>query len=58
MIMETRSLAPDTNGIIFRDGILYRLWNVCRQGSCSLFGHRDDLQLGSGVLALKCERCG
>jgi hypothetical protein len=58
MIMETHSLAPDRFGIPYREGILYRLWNVCKQCSCSMFGHRHDLELGSGKLALKCERCG
>ena len=64
MIMETRSLSPDTHGTIFRDGILYRegvlhrFWSFCRQFSCSLVGHRQDLKLGSATLALTCDRCG
>jgi hypothetical protein len=64
MIMETRSLAPDTHGIIFRDGTLYRdgflsrFWNVFKHVSCSLVGHRQDLKLGSATLALTCDRCG
>ena len=64
MIMETRSLSPDTHGIIFRDGTLYRdgifsrMWNACKHVSCSLVGHRHDLKLGSAVLALTCDLCG
>ena len=64
MIIETGSLAPDTSGTIFHDGILYpegwlqRFWNFGRRVSCTLLGHRHDLKLGSATLALKCERCG
>jgi hypothetical protein len=58
MIMETQSVTPDAYGILYRDGILYRIWNVCKRCSCSLVGHRHDLELGSKRLALKCERCG
>ncbi len=64
MIMETRSLAPDTHGIIFQDGILYRdgifsrSWSLCKHALCSLVGHRQDLKLGSATLALTCDRCG
>ncbi len=64
MIIETGSLAPDTTGTIFHDGILYRegmlhrAWSFGRQFSCALLGHRHDLKLGSATLALRCERCG
>ncbi len=38
--------------------IFYRVWNLCRQVSCMLIGHRDELAMGSGKLGLRCDRCG
>jgi hypothetical protein len=38
--------------------IVCQSWNVCRQIACQLLGHCNEIAVGSGRLALKCDRCG
>jgi len=38
--------------------VLRRLWRVSRQMACRVLGHRNEVAVGSGTLALKCDRCG
>jgi hypothetical protein len=33
-------------------------WNVCTRAACQLMGHRNEIEVGSMRLSLKCERCG
>ena len=38
--------------------ILHGVWRICRQLACRVLGHRNEIAVGSGTLALKCDRCG
>ena len=38
--------------------VLRRLWRVSRQMACRVLGHRNEVAVGSGTVALKCDRCG
>jgi hypothetical protein len=38
--------------------VLRRLWRVSRQMACRLLGHRNAVAVGSGTVALRCDRCG
>ena len=40
------------------NNVLPGVWKVCRQLGCQLLGHRSEIEIGSGTLALKCDRCG
>jgi hypothetical protein len=35
-----------------------RVWNVFRQIPCRVTGHKAEIELSTGKLALKCARCG
>jgi hypothetical protein len=35
-----------------------RMWNVFKQISCRVAGHKAEIELSTGRLALKCVRCG
>jgi hypothetical protein len=35
-----------------------RVWNVLKQVSCRVIGHKAEIELTTGRLALKCTRCG
>jgi hypothetical protein len=35
-----------------------RMWNVLKQIGCSVTGHKAEIELSTGKLALKCARCG
>jgi len=35
-----------------------QLWNVFRQMCCRVTGHKAEIELSTGKLALKCARCG
>jgi len=34
------------------------MWNVFKQLSCRIAGHRAEIEVTTGRLALKCGRCG
>jgi hypothetical protein len=38
--------------------VLGKVWKLSRQAQCRIRGHRDQIELGSGKLALRCVRCG
>jgi hypothetical protein len=38
--------------------VLARVWTLFLHAHCRVRGHRDEIELGSGKLALKCARCG
>jgi hypothetical protein len=35
-----------------------RVWNVLKQVACRVIGHKAEIELTTGKLALKCVRCG
>ena len=38
--------------------VRHSMWNVFKQMSCRVAGHRSEIEVTSGRLALKCARCG
>ena len=38
--------------------VRHSMWNVFKQMSCRVAGHRAEIEVTSGRLALKCARCG
>jgi len=40
------------------NGILRRVWNICRQLPCYVRGHRNEIEVAAGRLAVRCVHCG
>jgi hypothetical protein len=40
------------------EAVRQSIWNVFEQMSCRVAGHRAEIEVTTGRLALKCARCG